>query len=377
MADEQASDEKARRAPFGAREFRLIEDASSAGGFPAVRSPSQSPLIYFDSWVWVQLAQARRSPAHPLREVEKKLRLNAAAGEIQIALTSGNYLELWNRRDSRSRQHVGREMAELSGYVTLRAVHEVLEEELARVTEAWRKLGPRLPAMQIAREWIVGSGARHAFASPTGRYRFVSKIATNSSPEGEEVPMPDEWVAASAAMSREMFEWVNLIGLDNNYDVPGVDYRPEHRLGDEWVASQEEVRAMVDFIGSDDSLMYRLIIGRRLANLFEQFPHALPTNRELASWFRGPADGIGFIGSMPVQQVMVELTYAAHRNARYRFKQHDRTDILELSLTLPYCDVVVPDANWAHHAMATRLAESFGTKVLKDRESLIGWVATL
>lgn len=346
-------------------------------GLPPVTLPNPSArLCTFDSWVWVQLAAARQQPDHELRGAWESLRTAAGAGTIQVALTSGNYLELWNRANRRSRQRVAIAMAELTGYVSIRAVHEVVVEEASQLIQA-RRDGRTSPTVPLSRERVLGSGARHAFASRTGRFRFVESLADATTPEGSEIEAPPELLADFDRASPEQFEWLNLAGVDNAYDVEGIDYRPSHREGDEWVDAQERLRTFATQPGSDPSLLYRGLVLARLKDVFGQLGADAMTPHERAEWFTGPSDGVGFIAALPVQQVLVELLHAAHRNKTYAFRQHDRVDAHELALTIPYCDVVVPDSHWAHLAHASKMDAEHQTLVLRGLAAFRAWAEGL
>ncbi|XKH57863.1 hypothetical protein LG293_07025 [Citricoccus nitrophenolicus] len=268
-------------------------------------------------------------------------------------------------------------MAELTGYATIKAVHEVLDEEVRGLVDARRTHGISNLPEKLSRRWVLGSGASHAFGSPAGRIRFVSHLRTATDDEGEPVDIPAEWLALQEKLSTDEFEWLNLAGFDDGYDIPGIDYRPSHRDGDEWVEDQQKVRELVAHIDSDESLLYRMLVLRRLTATFDQVTTISRTDSEVMSWFSGPVAGAAFINALPSQQVLLELLFAAHRNLEYRFRQHDRIDLSDLALTIPYCDVVVPDAHWAHLANASRLAREHGTQVLKGREALRRWAERL
>ncbi|MEJ1089599.1 hypothetical protein WDU99_14875 [Microbacterium sp. Mu-80] len=267
-------------------------------------------------------------------------------------------------------------MAQLTDYVSLRAMHEVVIEETRRLI-ARRRAGARGPAATIEREWVLGVGAQHAFGSPSGRFRFVETIATKETPEGAPTEMPKAWPVKGETMTSEAFEWFNLAGLDDSYNIPGIDYRPTHRQGDEWVDAQNFLRRKVAFIDSDPSLLYRMLIDTRLQDVFEQVGPTAVSGEELRAWFTGPIDGVAFVTALPVQQVYAELLFAAHRNLNYEFRQHDRVDIMELALAVPYCDVVVPDKNWAHLANASRVAREHNTTVLQGLRAFKEWAERL
>lgn len=119
----------------------------------------------------------------------------------------------------------------------------------------------------------------------------MSEIATESHAEGDELAMPREWGDAFDRLPPAVFEWVNLAGLDYNYDIPGIDYRPSHRLGDEWVAEQRAYRERVASTRKlsprdDPSVLFRLIIARQLRLATGEAPSATFEPAEAQTGFR-------------------------------------------------------------------------------------------
>ncbi|MDY0910118.1 hypothetical protein [Microbacterium sp. CFBP9034] len=187
--------------------------------------------------------------------------------------------------------------------------------------------------------------------------------------------MPREWSDAFDRLTPSEFEWANLAGLDTDYGVAGIDYRPSHRLGDEWVLEQEANRERVAASqarspNGDPSTLFRLIIARQLQLATGEAPSALFEPHEVQHWFQGPVDGVSLIAALPTQEVMSHLLYDVHRDPKYRFRQQDRVDILELALTMPYCDVVIPDKHWASHVRGMKLDVEYDTTVLSGESQL-------
>jgi len=109
------------------KEAAVVAIADEGEDDPEISGLGAGAIAYFDSWVWVALTRARKSNTDRLRQCWLDLRLASQSGALQVVLTSGNYLELWNRRSSESRREVAKTMAELSRYATIRAIHEVLD----------------------------------------------------------------------------------------------------------------------------------------------------------------------------------------------------------------------------------------------------------
>jgi hypothetical protein len=344
-------------------------DPIGLGAVGAALAPHQDAyVIHLDQWVWVKLAVARREQSGIYWELFEQLAECRRRGIVELPLSAQNYLELWNRRSSESRRHVGAVMRDLSGYTTLRAVHEVQREETRR---AHLRLRAGLQTNELERSYILGHGVNHAFGSAIGRYRFVESLAAEGVEEGVEVQAPDDFVQLAGRLTPEQWEWSNLVGVDIDYSIPGIDYRPEHRLGDEYAAGRNAVNGEVDVRGAEQSLRYRFLVNLALHGLWDYIVENFDGVEDITDHFRGPTEGIRFVNAIPTANVKVELEYRALTNPKYIFKQHDRGDVLDLALSIPYCDAVWPDAHWTHIAKAAKLADEHGTHFVQGPTDLI------
>jgi hypothetical protein len=61
--------------------------------------------------------------------------------------------------------------------------------------------GANQPPAPLERHILLGVGANHAFASQTGRYRFVERIAGEGATEGPETGTPEPAGMARAKSS--------------------------------------------------------------------------------------------------------------------------------------------------------------------------------
>lgn len=83
----------------------------------------------------------------------------------------------------------------------------------------------------------------------------------------------------------------------------------------------------------------------------------IPGNRdELRSMF----------DAMPSVNVSVTLKTSLHRDSNYRWRNNDIYDIRALSLTIPYCDVVVADSSMCSHVTRHDLPSRYDTVVISE-----------
>lgn len=85
----------------------------------------------------------------------------------------------------------------------------------------------------------------------------------------------------------------------------------------------------------------------------------------------GQADPTALFNSLPSRVVAGALRRARHVNPQQTWKANDLNDIAALALIVPYCDVVITEKSWVHHANAAKLGQRFGTVLLHDVADLV------
>ena len=90
----------------------------------------------------------------------------------------------------------------------------------------------------------------------------------------------------------------------------------------------------------------------------------------LQSLFPSVTDARNAFDSMPSFDSSVTLKTSLHKNAKHRWTSNDVHDIHALSLTLPYCDIVITDRAMASQTVRTGLAGRLNTIVLSQLSDL-------
>jgi hypothetical protein len=341
----------------------------SSATYPSLADPNpDGALIYLDQWVWVKLAQAAASGVGIYAELLNLLIAMRASGRITVALSAGNYLELGHRRSTQSRRDVARVMAAISGYVTLSAIHLVQAEEVRRAA-AWVAAPDDTRPVPIERQMLLGTGACHAFASESGRYR-VPESADSGVEENLVAETKAEFRRIRGLASPEEWEWINLVGIDTDHNLHWIEYHAEHRSGDEFAEDRDRTRRFATETPNDGSLLYRAIVLEQLDGMRDMITNHM-SSEEIDRFFRGPVNGAAFIGAIPTAKMLLELEFRALRNHDYMFRQHDRVDLFTLALALPYSDVVLVDAHWTHVVKAAGLDQLYRTQVAKNTKDLL------
>lgn len=223
-----------------------------------------------------------------------------------------------------------------------------------------------LELQSLPRSWVMGTGANHAFASQTGRFRFVETIETDTEPEGPDAEPTADFLDFAMNGDRAVWEWLNLSGAIGLYNFSGFDLRPEHRFGDWYVQKQERVRSVVAGIKSDSTFLRRYLIEMNLTDMIDDVNETFSRPGERDQYFRGPDDGYRFVDLVPSLNVRIALEVTVHHNRHYKFTQHDRADVFALCQTIPYVDAVWSDRHWGHIARMSKVDQKFSTHVVSD-----------
>jgi hypothetical protein len=322
-------------------------------------------VVYLDMNLWVALARGRSQGDEHCEKVRRDLVEAVKSGTLVVPLSAAHYLELWHRRDRRSREEVGALMRRVSDFTTLASPTAVRRSELRGF------LSEIAGAAPATRSDLLGRGAAHAFGSADGRFRFVESLASPDGvvPEGPPTPPPAGWYATDRCT--DAWEWLQLVGLQGLLENEGVDRTPEHRFGSTWRARELDLRQR---LSSDKRLRGRLwdyIVTEELIALLDDINElceefSLDPRRILLPEHGAttpPAAMRALVGGLPSTYTWATLRLWKHRDLTHPWEQHDWTDMTALSVALPYCDIVITERRWAHLARASGLAARYGTDV--------------
>lgn len=327
----------------------------------------ERPVIaYLDMNVWVSMARGVSQDDPRWTVARSGLETAVSRGQAVLPLSVAHYLELWHRRDQRSREQIGALMRDATAYATLRSPYSVRHHEVrALVTElAGASTSP------LSTTDLLGHGASHAFGSPYGRFRFVASLASadNTVREGPAVSAPENW--ESLERSGPAWEWLQLVGTQAMLESEGVDRTPEHRYGTQHMQDELRLRERIIREPGTPAQLWDFVVADELSSLTDEIneiAEVLDVNPNL--FFSsgvlgqpGPESVHAFIAAMPSAFAWATLRYWKHRDLTHPWEQHDWTDISALSVAVPYCDVVITERRWAHMIKATGLAKRYGTE---------------
>ncbi|GAA4483685.1 hypothetical protein GCM10023191_005670 [Actinoallomurus oryzae] len=328
--------------------------------------------VYLDQNKWIELLRAKGDS--PARETLSLLSESISREVIVCPLSASHYLETWHRSDWESRHRLAGLMRDLSGYAAIAPIHTLQRLEVeAAVLEHLTSM-PRRPFADIC---AIGYGVNHAFASPTGRLRFVETVATDSSPDGPPADVPRAFFDDLALIPDKTYQWWSLAGFEESMRMDGLDVITQHRRGQRWAEDQQAVmdslthpasRADLDDIVATGEIIDLLDDINIVCKRFNLDPHNLPITK-------GRAATKAFIEHIPTRACVYHFKRLRHRNQQHRWTQHDFADIMALSVAIPYCDVVVTEKQWVHLAKTAGLGERYDTLVCSKLSDLKTWLA--
>ena len=345
---------------------------------PTLIRPARPPkLVYLDLNHWIALSKAHSG--HTDGEKSQGI-LDACLkavgdGDAVFPLSEYIYVEILKIKNYRQRRVLREVMEQVCGYKVLTSLVIVVTHEIGAVLD--QVLGPN-PAPYNKTNYLDW-GVTRAFGR-LGDVRIVSS-------SGDDVT---EQTRQTYAHGSEAFDNVLLSAqLELNRKViegPNPAEEPEFRL-DGWSPEEtvqvyerqasEEIAQVRRF---DDDPKWRrgrirdVIAARQLA-----FDVGDILARCLAS--RGPGAEDQFFGTkpdelrpivnaMPSFDVSVILKSSLHRDPNHKWTNNDIFDIRALSLTIPYCDVVVVDTAMCSHVTRHKLPERYDTVVISQLAEL-------
>jgi hypothetical protein len=96
----------------------------------------RSVVVYLDMNVWVSMTRGGSQGDQRWMAARSALEAAVSGGQVVVPLAVAHYLELWHRREQRSREQVGAVMRDLTGYATIPSPYLVRRREVrALVTQ--------------------------------------------------------------------------------------------------------------------------------------------------------------------------------------------------------------------------------------------------
>jgi hypothetical protein len=340
---------------------RLILEIASAPAPPSQmsitlpESKNDVPkLVCLDMKDWVELSRAHYGKECAKRSQNALGRIQEAvdAGEIVVPVTSINLLETSEVGDPERRERLALFMVALSrnyslvDHIAIRnwELHDAFQGEFFK-TAADQPVRPRLLRWGIASAAGAGdivvpgaSALEQAVFDEVMRHPLVSARA-----------LARVWSQESSAAGRNSDERSRVAAEQVRNHT--VDFSEQGRW--EYETSYTLCKGAV---------AQELKASARLVGVTEKI---------LEEWLNIPEHRVALMRRIPSLDIDIRLRIARDRNLQHAVDKNDMKDLLFLSSTIPYANVVVTEKTWGHIVTASRLAGAYATRVCRNVGELV------
>jgi hypothetical protein len=319
--------------------FRLPEDKAA---WPKVL------CLDFNKWVHLARAHYDRSGGEAVKDALRAIRAARDAGKLVVPFGDVNALESQGASDPERRERIIRFLVELSNNLSLLGASTVRDLELARA------VGTRLLGQQIdgIRPQLVGVGLPHMFDPHTRRAEIsmpdnvrLLYEAFLRSPEGTVQgllkSLSREHVQALRALDAKAMGVVQAT-RDNDRGMAWPERRALE-LGNA-VRGSSGLAGILAALDVEEQTFWR--------------------------WLEQHDNLEQFCRSIPSFEVKAALEFRCARDANKAVDDNDGRDMSFLAVAVPYSNIVVTERQWRGHVEATKLASTYGTRVIDDVRAL-------
>ncbi len=371
MSRTESADQLAEMVPHILEMLGLPPDAAPVLLMPLPKAPSEgAPVVYLDTNHWVALAQARtgHSSGARVRSCYEALRELTATGDVQVVLSAASYMELALAVNGpRRRTDLADVMSEISRFWALRRRSQLVgpQMEVALHNRLGRPMFPDKPR-------VVNRGAMWAL---DGRVSFPQLDNTPEEIEGFVTQLGADTLARLLWLNSETMEYGLLRGVAPSEvaRVAGYNLDPVR------LVEEERTRRDLDLeqrLAADPSLKGRLEDILWARELYWELGAELPAtlakaNLSIDSFFWKGKDWIAdLLKDMPSLAVDRALRRQTLKNGSRPWSTNDQRDLDHLSISVPYCDIVVTEKHAVDALKRAGLDSRLNTKLLTDLSEL-------
>ena len=319
--------------------------------------------IYLDQAKWIDLTKCRVGKADGARykDVLDLSREAVARGQVSFVLSCAHYYETQRRAQGPSRRDVGETMTELSKFHAIAPVHKIVPAEIQ----------DRLTGEPVRSQInVFGVGFKHAFG--TDMDVVAGFKVTN------EESLPFEVRAQLKLRLRDEVEKCLLAAPEDVPEAARVMLETATRIAESaqsFADGQTKLGAMID----DQKLRGRLddvVVATEIADILDPLLDECARNGvHVDDLIADKEETRALLRALPSRWVMSRLRLERLRNRQQPWKANDFNDLMFLSTSVPYCDVVVTERQWSTHVNKLGLSQEYDTIVLHDLTDLTGVIA--
>jgi hypothetical protein len=342
----------------------------------ALKLPSRPPkLVYLDMKDWINLSHVTTGGAFAdrYREALDACHQARAAGTAIFPLAAAHYMEMAGIGNPNKRQPIADLMEELSGFTTILSRTLVMRLEVdALFAELFGP--PPVPSVSLD---LLNFGFGPAFGV-RGGVQIVDETGNDRTQQARSQIGAAQFDTMMRHMTREL-EWGVLAGpTDEEAEqlrrTGGWDPTALRRDNQRRAEQEQHLRAQMTNTGWDrGEKLHRVILAREAA--LELQPALLESMAvwgitEMSAIMPDRETAQAVVRSMPTSEVATLLKVRQHRTSTKVWVANDMFDIDAMSAAVPYCDIVITDANRWHDLRQAKLDSRMGTVILRDLSEL-------
>jgi hypothetical protein len=320
--------------------------------------------VWLDHAKWIDLARAEHGQpgGDGYRDALAMAKASVAQRHASFVLDSNRYIELHRRPQAASRQRLASVMAAVSDLHALASPRVIVGGE---IRQAYHRLFG-VPASEPVFPRIFGRGVGFAFGQDDVRYVAPDEIRASLSGRGPGT------LAIAEAWATDVLELGALYGPQHDLSPEWRADIDDHKYGRRYINAEIELVAKMDEHGLGKSKLDDVVAATELVDILEPLNTvAAEVGLDLATVLDERDVLEALVQALPSRVVAGTLRRSRLVNRSTKWKPNDLEDISSLALAIPYCDVVITEKSWVHHANVSGLGERFATKITDDVAELV------
>lgn len=352
-------------------------DAPALHWPPALIKPARPPkLVYLDMKDWINLSHVtiRGAFADRYRSALEACRAARAAGTAIFPIAGAHYMELAGIGNPNKRRPIADLMEELSGFTTMLSRQAVMRMEVEALFI--HRFGPSPePSAPFP---LLNFGAGPAFGKK-GALRVRDRETGRDITDDVRAHMGADRFDAIMKRRKRETEWRLLAGPTDAeaqmlHQAGGWDPDTARKGSQRRADQEQQLRPKID--GTEfakGTKLHDVVLAREVyIELMPALAEAMEIwgISEVSMLMPDKTAARALARSMPTSEVASLLKTQQHRTNSKMWKPNDIFDIDAMSEAVPYCDIVVTDANRWDDLRRANLDSRMNTVILRDLSEL-------
>ena len=343
-----------------------------------IRLPERPPmLVYLDLNHWIALSKAHSGHPDGKQHRASLDFCRKAVNDRKAVFPISEYIfaEIFKITRHRQRRNLREVIEQIGRYMVVAPLGDVVDHEVEAILD--HMIGPN--PQPLSKIDYLDWGVAKAFGR-AGGFRIIAADGEDVTDEIRQIHP----IGAEAFNRRLLAAEVEL----NRKVIEGPSPQEEPQLRKQGWNQAAVVRMYEQSASEERAQVQRFNISPkwrrgRIRDVIAAREAIAEISPRLVKGFaargRGDADGLipgnrdelrSMFDAMPSVNVSVTLKTSLHRDSNYKWRNNDIFDIRALSLTIPYCDVVVTDSSMCSHVTRHELPNRYDTVVISQLAEL-------